>query len=115
MVSTLAHSVRLAFSGNKSYCAKLSRFLHLFVDNIVPRDDNKDELMRIMSPIPARSRQAFRRAHAETPRMHVHSQQIDVVKAGNYYAGHHTAPGHTRYGHKPPHATIFERSAGSEC
>jgi Family of unknown function (DUF6166) len=46
-----------------------------------------------MSPIPARSRQAFRRAHAETPRTHVPSHRTDVVKAGNCYAGHHTAQG----------------------
>ena len=43
--------------------------------------------MRIMSPITARSR------HAETPRTHVYSQRTDVVKAGNYYAGRHTAQG----------------------
>src|SRR4029077_19293479 len=49
--------------------------------------------MRILSPITARSRRAFRRAHAETPRMHVHSHRTDVVKTGNYYAGHHTAQG----------------------
>ena len=40
-----------------------------------------------MSPITARSRKAFRRAHAETPRTHMHSHRTDVVKAGNYYAG----------------------------
>ena len=46
-----------------------------------------------MSPITARNRRAFRRAHAETPRTHVHSHRTDVVKEGNYYAGHHTAQG----------------------
>ena len=45
-----------------------------------------------MSPT-ARSRKAFRRAHAETPRTHVHSHRTDVVKAGDYYAGHRTAQG----------------------
>src|SRR6476619_1631580 len=43
--------------------------------------------MRIMSPITARSR------HAKPPRTHVHSHRTDVVKAGNYYAGRHTAQG----------------------
>ena len=47
--------------------------------------------MRIMSPITARSRKAFRRAHAETPRTHVHSHRRDVVKTGDYYAGHNKA------------------------
>src|SRR6267142_697771 len=49
--------------------------------------------MRITSPITARSRIAFRRAHAEIPRTRVHSHRTDVVKADNYYAGHHTAQG----------------------
>ena len=46
-----------------------------------------------MSPITARSRKAFRPAHAETPRTHVHSHRRDVVKTGDYYAGRHTAQG----------------------
>ena len=46
-----------------------------------------------MSPIPARSRRAFHRAHAETPRTPGHSHRTDVVKAGDYYAGHHAAQG----------------------
>ena len=49
--------------------------------------------MKILTPITARSRKAFHRAHAETPKTHVHSHRTDVVKAGNYYAGHHTAQG----------------------
>src|SRR6476659_132959 len=49
--------------------------------------------MRIMSPITARNRRAFRRAHAETPRTHVHSYRRSILEIGNYYAGHHTAQG----------------------
>ena len=49
--------------------------------------------MKILTPITARSRKAFHRAHVETPRPHVHSHRTDVVKAGNYYAGHRTAQG----------------------
>jgi hypothetical protein len=49
--------------------------------------------MKILTPITARSRKAFHRAHAETPRTHVHSHRTDVVKAGDYYAGHRTAQG----------------------
>ena len=39
-----------------------------------------------MSPITARSRLAFRRAIAETPRT-VHCYRTCVVKTGNYYVG----------------------------
>ena len=49
--------------------------------------------MKIMSPITARSRKAFRRAHAETPRTRCIATEQTAVKAGNYYAGHHTAQG----------------------
>jgi hypothetical protein len=68
--------------------------------------------MRIMSPITARSRKAFRRAHAETPKTYVHSDRTDVVKADNYYAGHHTAQGTlvtvTRSGRSKPLDTGYD-------
>ena len=68
--------------------------------------------MRIMSPITARSRKAFRRAPTETPRAYVHRHRADVVKAGNYYAGQHTAQGTlvtvTRSGQTKPLATGYD-------
>ena len=68
--------------------------------------------MKIMTPITARSRIAFRRAHAETPRTHVHSHRTDVVKAGNYYAGHRRAQGTlvtvTRSGRSKPLDTGYD-------
>jgi hypothetical protein len=68
--------------------------------------------MRITTPITARSRQAFRRAHAETPRTHVHSHRTDVVKADNCYAGHRTAHGTlvtvTRSGQTKPLDTGYD-------
>ena len=68
--------------------------------------------MKIMSPITARSGKAFRRTHAETPRNHVHSRRTDVAKAGNCYAGHHTALGTlvtvTRSGRSKPLDTGYD-------
>ena len=65
-----------------------------------------------MTPITARSRKAFRRAHAETPRTHLHSHRTDVVKTGNYYAGHHIAQGTlvtvTRSGRSRPLDTSYD-------